>query len=66
MRPVGVVSAGGTARFAVPVAAPGRRYWLTVVAGQAAGRLRVHVIPVEERTRITLQAPDLAGWQRTP
>jgi hypothetical protein len=62
---VGVVPAGGTARFAVPVPAPGRWYWLTVVAGQAGGRLRVHVIPVNERTRITLQPADLAGWQRT-
>jgi hypothetical protein len=63
---VGIVPAGGTARFLVPVAAPGRRYWLTAVAGQAGGRLRVHVIPVDERTRITRQAADLAGRQRTP
>lgn len=63
---VGVVPVGGAARFTVPVAAPGRRYWLTVVAGQAGGRLRVHVIPVDERSRITRRAADLAGWQRTP
>ena len=49
---VGVVPADGTVRFRVPVEAPGRRYWLTVVAGQAAGRLRVHQIPVDERTRM--------------
>ena len=46
---VGVILAGGTARFAVPVATPGRWYRLTAVAGQAGGRLRVHVIPVDER-----------------
>jgi hypothetical protein len=63
---VGVVPAGGTARFAVPVAAPGRWYRLTAVAGQAGGRLRVHVIPVDERARITLPAAGIAGWQRTP
>jgi hypothetical protein len=62
---VGVVPAGATVRFSVSVAAPGRRYWLTVVAGQAGGRLRVHVIPVDERTRVTPQAADLARWQRT-
>ena len=60
---VGVVPAGGTVQFPVPVAGPGRWYWLTVVAGQAGGRLRVHVIPVDQRTRITLRAADLAGWQ---
>jgi hypothetical protein len=63
---VGVVPAGGTARFAVPVAAPGRWYRLTAVAGQAGGRLRVHVIPVDERARITLPAAGVTGWQRTP
>jgi hypothetical protein len=63
---VGVILAGGAARFAVPVTAPGRWYWLTAVAGQAGGRLRVHVIPVDERARITLPAAGIAGWQRTP
>jgi len=62
---VGVVPGGGTVRLAVPVTAPGRWYWLTVVAGQAGGRLRVYVIPVDERTRIARQAADLAGRQHT-
>jgi len=62
---VGVVPGGGAVRFAVPVAAPGRWYWLTAVAGQAGGRLRVYVIPVDERTRIASPATDLAGWQHT-
>jgi hypothetical protein len=62
---VGVVPGGGTVRFAVPVAAPGRWYWLTAVAGQAGGRLRVSVIPVDERARIASRAVDVAGWQRT-
>ncbi len=61
---VGVVPARGTARFAVPVAAPGRWYRLTAVAGQAGGRLRVHVIPVDQRSRITRQPAGLADRQR--
>jgi hypothetical protein len=43
---VGVVPAGGTVRFAVPVAAPARRYRLTAVTGQAGGRLRVYRLRV--------------------
>ena len=62
---VGVVPGGGAVRLAVPVARPGRRYWLTAVAGQAGGRLRVHVIPVDERARIAWQAADVAGRQHT-
>jgi hypothetical protein len=43
---VGVVPAGATVRFAVPVAAPARRYRLTAVTGQAGGRLRVYRLPL--------------------
>jgi hypothetical protein len=43
---VGVVPAGSTVRFAVPVAAPARRYRLTAVTGQAGGRLRVYRLPL--------------------
>jgi hypothetical protein len=39
---VGVAPAGGAAELAVPVRARARRYLLTAVVGQEAGRLRVH------------------------
>ena len=39
---VGVAPAGGTAELAVPVRTRARRYLLTAVVGQEAGRLRVH------------------------
>jgi hypothetical protein len=50
---VGVVPAGGTARFTVPVLSHGRGYRLTAVIGQGAGRLRVFRMPVTDR-----RAPD--------
>jgi hypothetical protein len=49
---VGVVPAGTAAEFAVPVTSSARRYLLTVVVGQADGRLRVH--------RLRLGGPRLA------
>jgi hypothetical protein len=39
---VGVAPAGGAAELAVPVRTRARRYLLTAVVGQEAGRLRVH------------------------
>jgi hypothetical protein len=39
---VGVAPAGGAAELTVPVRARARRYLLTAVVGQEAGRLRVH------------------------
>jgi hypothetical protein len=60
---VGVVPALATARCAVPVAAIGRAYLLTAVAGQSGGRLRLHQIPVDGSTRIRLQVTDLVGWR---
>jgi hypothetical protein len=39
---VGMAPAGGAAELAVPVVARSRRYLLTAVVGQEAGRLRVH------------------------
>jgi hypothetical protein len=62
---VGVVPAGGTVRFAVPVTAPARRYRLIAVIGQEGGRLRVHAIGVDERMRIRLPAAHLTGWRHT-
>lgn len=44
---VGVVPAGGSAEFAVPVPARARRYLLTVAVGQEGGRLRVHRLRLE-------------------
>jgi hypothetical protein len=49
---VGVVPAGGTARFTVPVARAGARYWLTAAVGQRGGRLRVHRMAVDAKTRL--------------
>ena len=43
---VGVAPAGGAAELAVPVRARARRYLLTAVVGQEAGRLRVHRLRV--------------------
>jgi hypothetical protein len=39
---VGVVAAGGTAEFPVPVPQRAHRYLLSVAVGQEGGRLRVH------------------------
>ncbi|HVT69036.1 MAG TPA: hypothetical protein VHF26_14895, partial [Trebonia sp.] len=39
---VGVVPAGGSAEFAVPLPVRARRCLLTVAVGQEGGRLRVH------------------------
>jgi hypothetical protein len=62
---VGVVPAGGSAQFAVPVGAGGRRYRLVVVIGQGGGRLRVHTVGVDGRSRIWQPVTDLTGWRRT-
>ncbi len=43
---LGVAEAGARARWSVPAPRPGRRCRLTVVAGQAGGRLRVIRLPV--------------------
>ena len=43
---VGVAPAGGAAELAVPVRVRARRYLLTAVVGQEAGRLRVHRLRV--------------------
>jgi hypothetical protein len=43
---VGVVPASGTVRFPVPVDRAARRYVLTAVIGQSAGRLCLHRLPV--------------------
>ncbi|HEX4832138.1 MAG TPA: hypothetical protein VH478_13725 [Trebonia sp.] len=56
---VGVVAAGVAVRFTVPVARDGRAYWLTVAAGQSGGRLRLHRLLVDQRTRLRLPVPDL-------
>jgi len=61
---VGVVPERGTVRLTVPVPATGRKYWLTAVIGQSGGRLRVHHIPVDGRTRLWLPVADLTGWRR--
>jgi hypothetical protein len=62
---VGVVPAGGTARFTVPVSEPASRYRLVVVIGQGGGRLRVHTFGVDDRSRIWQPVGDLTGWRRT-
>jgi hypothetical protein len=62
---VGVVPAGGTVRFAVPVSARRRRYRLVAVIGQSGGRLRVHALGVDERMRIWPPVAHLTGWRRT-
>jgi hypothetical protein len=59
---VGVVPAHGTVAFTVPVTATGRRYRLVAAIGQAGGRLRVHRIPVDSRSRLRHRDRDLAGW----
>jgi hypothetical protein len=59
---VGVVPAGGTARFTVPVTATGRRYRLVAAIGQSGGRLRLHRIPVDSRSRLRHRDRDLADW----
>jgi hypothetical protein len=59
---VGVVPAHGTARFTVPVAATARSYRLVVAMGQSGGRLRLHRIAVDSRSRLRHQARDLAKW----
>jgi hypothetical protein len=59
---VGVVPARGTVRLTVPVTAAGRRYRLLVAVGQPGGRLRLHRIPVDGRSRLRHQARDLADW----
>lgn len=61
---VGVVRAGGGALFTVPVAAPARRYLLTVAVGQADARLRVHRLRVTgphgpARTQLTVPSGEL-------
>jgi len=58
---VGVVPAGAQARFAVPGGAAARRYLLTVVIGQAGGRLRVFRLPVTENDR---EADVMPYWGR--
>jgi hypothetical protein len=49
---VGMVPAGGTARFTVPVARAGARYWLTAAVGQRDGRLRVHRLVIDAKARL--------------
>ena len=61
---VGVVPERGTVRLTVPLPSAGRRYWLTAVIGQSGGRLRVHHLPVDGRTRLWLPVADLTGWRR--
>jgi hypothetical protein len=46
---VGVVAAGESAEFTVPARTSARRYRLTAVLGQGAGRLRVIRMPVSDR-----------------
>jgi hypothetical protein len=57
---VGVVPPHRTAGFAVPVTATGRRYRLVAAIGQSGGRLRLHRIPVDSRSRLRPTARDLA------
>jgi len=59
---VGVVPAHGGARFTVPVTATGRRYRLVAVIGQSGGRLRLHRILVDTRSRLRHRVRDLADW----
>lgn len=59
---VGVVPAHGAVRFTVPVAAAGRRYRLVAAIGQSGGRLRLHRVPVDSRSRLRYRARDLADW----
>ncbi|HUN31883.1 MAG TPA: hypothetical protein VMU95_07665 [Trebonia sp.] len=59
---VGVVPAYGTARFTVPVTATGSRYRLVAAIGQSGGRLRLHRILVDSRSRLRHRARDLADW----
>jgi len=59
---VGVVPARGTARFTVPVTTTGRRYRLVAAIGQSGGRLRLHRILVDSRSRLRHRARDLADW----
>ncbi|HTU74027.1 MAG TPA: hypothetical protein VMG38_10970 [Trebonia sp.] len=57
---VSVVPARATVRLTVPVSATGRRYRLVAAIGQPGGRLRLHKVPVDSRSRLRHRARDLA------
>jgi hypothetical protein len=68
---VAVVAGGQCAELAAPVAAVARRYLVTVLVGQAGGRLRVHRLRVEAaaanggwRGNGTTDVAGLTGWAR--
>jgi hypothetical protein len=57
---VGVIPAGASVQFAVPVRASARRYLMTAVVGQAGGRLRVYRLSVAgPRSGATRPVPPL-------
>jgi len=48
---VGVVAGGECADLTAPVRANARRYLLTILVGQAGGRLRVHRLRIDDARR---------------
>ena len=68
---VAVVAAGQHAELSAPVPAAARRYLVTVLVGQAGGRLRVHRLRIEAaavdggwRGHGTLDVLGMTGWTR--
>jgi hypothetical protein len=59
---VGVVPSRSVASFLVPVTETGPGYLLTAAIGQAGGRLRVHRVPVDARSRLRQPAAGVADW----